>query len=245
MLTLPVSDPRVAALTKAIQTGDTPALERLLREDPAIAKTTIVDNRNVERSLMHLTTEWPGHWPRVAASIVAIAAAGGEVDAQAVVGGSHPSAETPLHGAASSDDVEAIDALLDAGADIEKGGAVFTAGPAMSDAVVFGQWKAARRLLERGASTTIWQAAALGLMDRMREHLAKGNVSPRDITNALWHACRGGALETAQLLVELGGDAAWVGHDRKTPTDVARESGNQELVRWLEERAAMRSGRGG
>ena len=59
--------------------------------------------------------------------------------------------ETPLHWAASSDDVAAINALLDNGADIEAPGAVFTSGTAMSDAVIFAQWRAARALLARGA----------------------------------------------------------------------------------------------
>jgi hypothetical protein len=45
-------------------------------------------------------------------------------------------------------------------------GAMFTGGAPMSDAVVFAQWNAARRLLEHGARTTIWQAAAIGPLDR-------------------------------------------------------------------------------
>jgi hypothetical protein len=84
-----------------------------------------------------------------------------------------PHTETPLHWAASSDDVEAIDALLDAGADLEAGGAVIAGGTPIADAVAFGQWAAARRLLERGARTTLWQAAALGLADRVRDELAQ------------------------------------------------------------------------
>jgi len=60
------------------------------------------------------------------------------------------SPETAPHWAASSDDVIVLDALLEHGADIEATGAVFTDGTAMSDAVVFAQWRAARRLLDRG-----------------------------------------------------------------------------------------------
>ena len=51
-----------------------------------------------------------------------------------------PHTETPLHWAASSDDVEALDALLDAGADIEGDGAVIGGGTPIADAVAFGQW---------------------------------------------------------------------------------------------------------
>jgi uncharacterized protein len=34
-------------------------------------------------------------------------------------------------------------------------------------AVAFGQWRAARRLIDRGAETAVWHAAALGLMGRV------------------------------------------------------------------------------
>ena len=96
-------------------------------------------------------------------------AAGADVNARFT----GPHTETPLHWAASSDDIEALDALLDAGADIEADGAVIAGGTPMADAVAFGQWKAARRLLERGARTNLWQAAALGLADRVRDELAR------------------------------------------------------------------------
>jgi ankyrin repeat protein len=104
----------------------------------------------------------------------------------------------------------------------------------MSDAVVFAQWNAARRLLERGARTTVWQAAALGLLDRVRDFCTQlPPPSPQDITNAFWHACRGGQLQTADYLLGRGADAHWVGYDAKKPLRVAEESGNQELIQWL------------
>lgn len=40
-------------------------------------------------------------------------------------------------------------------------------GTPLADATAFGQWRAARRLVERGARTELWQEAALGLMDRV------------------------------------------------------------------------------
>ena len=104
----------------------------------------------------------------------------------------------------------------------------------MSDAVVFAQWKAARRLLERGARTTLWQSAALGIADRGQDHFADENPpSPRDVTNAFWHACRGGQRGTAESLLQRGADLNWIGYDHRTPLQVARESGEQELVDWL------------
>jgi uncharacterized protein len=67
--------------------------------------------------------------------------------------------ETPLRWAASTDDVEVIDALLEHGADVDVPGAVIGGGTALADAVAFGQWRAARRLVERGARANLWQAA--------------------------------------------------------------------------------------
>lgn len=113
-------------------------------------------------------------------------------------------------------------------------GAVLTGGTPMSDAVVFAKWESARRLLARGGQTTLWQAAALGLVDRVELILA--NQSPPsdgEITNAFWHACRGGQRDAAALLLEHGADALWVGYDRRTPLDVAKESGSQDLLDWL------------
>ena len=40
-------------------------------------------------------------------------------------------------------------------------------GPPLTDARAFGQWRAAHRLVERGARTTIDDATTLGLQDRL------------------------------------------------------------------------------
>ena len=65
-----------------------------------------------------------------------------------------------------------IDALLDLGADIEATGAIFTGGAPLSDAVVFANWEAARRL-ECGARPTWWQGAALGTLDLVNHAVAR------------------------------------------------------------------------
>lgn len=235
---LPAADPRAAALVGAIRTGDVEQLQTLLTHDPALATARIVDDSGVKRSLLHIVADWPGHFPSGPRTAALLIERGADVNAR--VG--HPtqteSAETPLHWAASSDDVPLIDALLDGGADIEAPGAVFTGGTPMSDAVVFAQWKAANRLLARGATTTLWQSAALGLLDRVREHFTATPPSPRDMTNAFWNACRGGHQPVAEFLLTHGADPNWIGHDHKTPLDVARESGAEELVSWLRSQGA-------
>ena len=120
-----------------------------------------------------------------------LVASGANVDERFV--GRHR--ETPLHWAASSDDVEAIDALVAAGADIEAGGGVLTDGGPLDDAVIFAQWAAARRLYELGAQTKLFHAAALGLTDRVQELLGDG-PDQETVTASLWHACRGGSAPT-------------------------------------------------
>jgi len=239
MLTIPAHDARAIAICAAIHSGDVGALQRMLHEDPAMAKARIVDDRGVARSLLHVAADWPGHFPQGARTVAALVAAGADVHASVNHPTAHSSRETPLHWAASSDDVAVLDALLDGGADIEAPGAIFTGGAPMSDAVIFAQWRAARRLLERGATTTLWQAAALGLLERVRE-LRSATPPPavEQLTNALWHACRGGQRAVVEYLVSQGADINSIGHDHKTPLDVARETGNDSLAAWLEAHGA-------
>ena len=187
----------------------------------------------MSRTLLHIVTDWPGHVPEAGAKIAALVAGGADVDARCT----GPHTETPLHWAASSDDVEALDALLEAGADIEADGAVIAGGSPMADAVAFGQWLAARRLLERGATTNLWQAAALGLTGRVREELDASRPTQQDLYNALWCAAHGGQREAAELLLDRGADPAWTGHDELTAPEAAERSGAQALASWLRVRA--------
>jgi hypothetical protein len=213
-----------------VHSGTATELEQLLRAHPELVDARF--GRGQARTLLHLITDWPGHLPEAAAKIRALVAAGADVNAP-YTGPEHR--ETPLHWAASSDDLEALDALLDAGADIDADGGVIGRGATpIADAVAFGQWNAARRLLERGARITLWQAAALGLTDRVREELARDRA---ELDNALWWAAHGGQRETAQLLLDFGADPAWVGHDRLDVAAAAERSGAQDLAEWLREKA--------
>ncbi len=242
MRSIPADDTRAAEIMACIHAGNLEALERHLRGDPALATARVVDARGVARTLLHVVADWPGHFPNGAGAVAVLAAAGADVNAAVLRAAPHGSAETPLHWAASSDDVAVLDALLDAGADIEAPGAVFTGGTAMSDAVVFAQWRAARRLRERGATTTIWQAAALGLVERVREQCSsEPRATVETLSNALWHACRGGQRGTAEVLLAHGAVLNRIGHEEKTPYDVAQESGEAALVEWLESLGGRRS----
>jgi uncharacterized protein len=223
--------PLARKVTEVIRSGDVASLEQLLRENPVLATARIgAPERGQSRTLLHVVTDWPGNVPEAGAKIRALVAAGADVNARFT----GPHTETPLHWAASSDDVEALDALLDAGADIEAEGAVIGGGTPIADAVAFGQWKAARRLLERGARTTIWQAAALGLVDRVQVALDRTSPPAQDeLDNALWCAAHGGQRTTAELLLDRGADPRWVGHGGLTAAAAAERSGAHELAAWL------------
>ena len=215
------------------------SLKALLSAHPDLATAKIPGNDAGGRT-PYVATDWPGHFLNVASTIAELIAHGAEVNARFT--GWHT--ETPLHWAASSDDVEALDAPLDRGGDIEAPGSVIGGGTPLADAVAFGQWQAAQRLVERGAQTTLWQAAGLGLMSRIREFFA-GDEPPtaEEITNAFWVACHGGQREAAEYLLSRGADLNWVGYDGLTPVDAANRSGAilkraAELVEWLRGRGA-------
>lgn len=172
--------------------------------------------------------DWPGHWPRVAETIALLAAAGAPVNGRFA----GPHSETPLHCAASSDDVVAIDALLDASVDIEADGAIFTGGAPLSDAVIFAQWQAARRPIERGSPMTLSQAAALGEIAELQKLIAAERGGD-GVTNAAWHACRAGQLATVRLLTDAGADLDWPGYENLTSRQAGLGSGNPDLIAWL------------
>jgi len=236
---LRATEPLARKLTGAIHAGDVETLRQLLDGERRLSKARIVDQKGAGRTLLHIAVDWPGHFSKVAQTIGLLIERGAEIDAP-MAGGNAP--ETPLHWAASCDDVDALDALLDGGADIESPGAIFTNGTAMSDAVIFAQWKAARRLLQRGAKTTFTESAGLGLLDRLATYFERDHKPADDqVTAAVWHACRGGQLQTAEYLIGKGANMHWVGWDKMAPLDGAQQSGNQELVAWLQNQGAKRA----
>jgi ankyrin repeat protein len=143
--------------------------------------------------------------------------------------GSHN--ETPLHWAASSNDVAVVDALIDAGADIEAAGGVIGGRSPLADACGFGQWDAAGRLVERGARTTLTDAATLGLMDRVEAHFRSAKTPPVKPLRA-----RSGALATAgsaprpSISSLAAPTSTGSGHGGMTPLDVARREDAERLV---------------
>jgi hypothetical protein len=231
-------DPVAVAAVTAIHAGDLAALRRLLAENPWLATARLGDDgpEGMSRTLLHVVTDWPGHFPNGAATVAALVEAGADVNARF----RGPHEETPLHWAASSDDVDVLDALLDAGADIEAPGAVIGGGTPLADARAFKQWAAALRLIERGARATLADVATLGLSDRVGEYFAATTPPAADEVNrAFWGACHGGRQQVAEYLLDRGAEVNWIPPwENLTPLDAAARGNAGELVRRLRDRGA-------
>lgn len=229
-------------LLEAIVAGHTDIVQRLVRQDPPLAKAYLgekVTGKNGARSLLHVVTDWPGHSPNAGAIVRVLVDAGADVNAP--FRGNHT--ETPLHWAASSDDVEALDALLDRGANIEAPGGVIGGGTPLDDAVAFRQWKTAHRLVERGARVRLWHLAALGFTDRLDYDFRQVSPKPEEINHAFWSACHGGQRETAEYLLKHGANINWLpSWERVTPLDAARRAGATTVVEWLRAEGAKSAG---
>src|SRR5579863_5549675 len=230
-------EPLAVELTTVVKAGEFERLRELLASNPEIASCVVEDAKGGGRTPLHLFADWPGHHPNAAAIVQTLAEAGANLDAPAV---SMWHQETPLHWAASNDDVALADALLDAGADIEHEGSSIDGGPPLSSAVGYGQWEVARRLVNRGAQTRLWHEAALGMRPAIERRY---EVEPATQTDALsgpfWNACHGGQLAVAQYLLERGADLNWAAPwSGQTPLDIAEHTGRSDVVTWLLERGA-------
>src|SRR5215470_3398266 len=167
------SDQVAIELRQAVHAGDVEAVRRLLRADPALATARIGGRRGGTATTLHLVTDWPGYFPRGPEIVRLLIGAGADPNALTTSEGSEPGpgSETPLHYAASSDDVDVAEALIDGGADIEvPGGSI---GTPLDNAIGYGCWHVARLLVQRGARVDkLWHAAALGDLARLAELLA-------------------------------------------------------------------------
>lgn len=240
MKLIPENSPLANDVVKAIKVGDTERLRQLLADNPDLATARICpQGEGSSRSLLHIATDWPGHFPNVADTIRVLVSEGADPN----VGINGPNSETPLHWAASSDDVAAIDSLLDAGADTYARGAVIAGGDPLEDAIGFQKWNAARRLVERGAKTALGDEAALGMIDRMEQRF--GSRTPpgtSSIDYSFWNACCAGQLGSAQYLHEKGAKINWVPTwCNDSPLDGAIKSENHALIGWLKSLGAVQN----
>jgi uncharacterized protein len=244
-LTLPHGDPVAVALTSAIHGGDLEALRRILAERPELVGAHMIGRQGLAggwRTPLHAATDWPGYFPAAPATVALLLDAG--ADPNDDTGGDRP--ETPLHWAASTDDVDVAVVLVDRGAELETpGGSI---GSPLDNAIGYACWHVARFLVARGAAVEkLWHAAALGMLERLEQLLderpdAAGAASADEVSQAFWHACVGGQRRAAEYLLGRGADLNWEpDYATGTPLDAAdsldtRQSG---VVSWLRDLGAV------
>ncbi|MFN0074455.1 MAG: ankyrin repeat domain-containing protein [Chloroflexota bacterium] len=240
MLTLSHDDPVSVALYESIHSGDLEALQRLLAEHSGLMAARIVDDRGVARTPLHIATDWPGYFPNAPAVVTALIERGADPSAP-IMGARH--AETPLHWAASSDDVDVAEALIAGGAQLEVRRGSIADGTPLDNAVGYGCWQVARLLVARGARVEkLWHAAALGMVTRMEELFAVSvQPTPSQVNEAFWQACHGGKRRAAQYLLARGADVNWMpGYASQTPLQIAGapDTGRGALIEWLRKHGA-------
>ena len=76
----------------AIRGGDVARLQELLQQDPGLAAARIVDDKLVRRSLLHVVTDWPGHFPEGPRTVALLVRHGADVNASV----NHPSGNREL-----------------------------------------------------------------------------------------------------------------------------------------------------
>ena len=234
---IPADDPRAVELVLAVRGGDIDTIRRLLAEDPQLARAGLVDRKGGFKTLLHLVADWPGYFPNGPQIVHLLIQAGADPSFR------HPTRcdETPLHWAASSDDVDVAAALIDGGADIEvPGGSI---GTPLANAVGYGCWHVARLLVGRGARIgSLWEAAGLGDRGRVDEFLAADPPpTSSDIDGAFWQACNGGRRRMAEHLLAQGANINAIpeySHQTALQVAGAADTRRQILVDWLKERGA-------
>ena len=142
--------------------------------------------------------------------------------------------ETPLHWAASSDDVDVAAALIDGGADLETpDGSI---GTPLDNALGYGCWHVARLLMMRGARVEkVWHASSLGMLDRLADLLVPG-IDREQISQGFWHACVAGQRRAAERLLNAGADINWEpDYANGTALDAATDLGTRQsnVIEWL------------
>src|SRR5438132_9978071 len=209
--------PLAVSMAEGIRRGDLELVSRVLEQNAGMA-TVRVGEANKSKTWLHVVTDWPGYFPNGPAVVRALIEAGADPNAR-IAGASH--SETPLHWAASGDDVEVAEALIIRGANVQAMGGSIAGGTPLDNAIGYGCWRVARLLVRRGARVDkLWHAAALGMLARTEELLRE--ASQEEINNAFWQACSGGQRRAAELLLAHGADLNWVpDYAKGTPLDQA------------------------
>jgi ankyrin repeat protein len=237
-VTIPDDNQAAVELLFAVRGGDIDLVRSLLSDNPDLARARFGAMERGTRTALHFVADWPGYFPRGPEIVKLLIAAGADPNARTTGTGSEtpgPGSETPLHWAASSDDVDVAQALIDGGADLETpDGSI---GAPLDNAVGYGCWHVARLLVMRGARVEkVWHAAALGMLDRL-EALLVADIDPDQISQGFWHACAAGQRRAAERLLRAGADLNWEpDYAEGTALDAAAGLGTRQniVIEWLQ-----------
>ncbi|QGQ98939.1 ankyrin repeat domain-containing protein [Paenibacillus psychroresistens] len=232
---------------RSVKTGDVETLERLLQEQPELATVSSLQGR----TLLHHLCDFPGHYPRAIETGSALIASGADVHARAI---NSVHGESGLQWAASNDDSNLVNLLIDAGAAVN--GLNDDLRP-LAQALWYGFPQVAETLVKRGATINLEFAAGLGRIDLLSAFLDTNRVllqgagkhtppinaavlaagqSDELIEQALTYAVIAGNIEGVKYLLDCGADinAQPSGFDgQATPLHRAVARGNGEMVRFL------------
>ena len=234
---------------EAVEQSDVERLEALIEIHPDLPNLRSEDN---DRTLLHTIADYPGHKPKGIEMARVLIAAGADVNARFQHGQIRAVRETPLHWAASNDDVDLAELLLDAGADIDADAGVIANGTPIWNAVIFRCVNAARLLIERGAASNLMTAAGAGRRDLAEMYFDdRGNVTenagalpcwdaPRPpqtaLDSAFGLACRNGHATIAKVLYERGADPDWVNPAGESAYQQAKTGGHKIVMDWMKAR---------
>ena len=228
--TFPGDAPTAVELRTAVHGGHLDLVRRLLAGSPDLARARFVA-RGRSGTVLHFVTDWPGYFPNGPDIVHLLVDAGADPNVT-TTGPGKP--ETPLHYAASSDDVDVAAALIDRGADLETpDGSI---GTPLDNAIGYACWHVARLLAMRGTRIEkVWHAAALGVLDTLESLLVPG-INREEISKGFWHACGAGQRRAAERLLNAGADLAWVpDYAEGTALEAATGLGTRQenVISWL------------
>lgn len=231
---------------EAVQNGRVEDLQAWLANHKDQVNQLLGDN---PRSLLHYATDWPGFLPRVAETITALVEAGADINAPCILI-DRPPKETPLHWAASSDDISAATALIQAGAELDVIGGCIGNGTPLTLAVIFQNWRVAEALVKAGASISLPLVAGMGRMDLVETffdsagkfsnphpsmpHADTVNNAVGQLDGAMCLAAMCGRMEVVQYIMSCGGNVNAISPIDSTPLDEALKNGHADVADLLQ-----------
>jgi hypothetical protein len=239
------------AATDAIVIGDVSTLNRLLRENPGLARQR--STREHRATLLHYCSAngVEGYRQKTPKNIVEITRilleAGAEVDAGAEVYGGDSTtlglAATSVHPDKAGVQEELMQVLLDHGAVMDKPGITGGRHSLIRGCLANGRPRAARWLAERGAPLDLEGAAGAGRLDVVKTFFdSNGDLKPpatqQDLQRGFVWACGYGYEDVVEFLLSHGADLENDAGSDEPPLHMAVVGASLSIVKLLIARGA-------